>query len=243
MQFWSVNVDPKYLNFATFSKDLLATDSLYDLQFKTMAFFNKTIVSSVMKLISCNWFLLCNFLWHSISLTKWFDILYLFYWPMVLQSMEPLWILDPSYSTHFPATSLTVQFAGVSAQIVGINSPNSHTISIITATNEHNSFVDFLCKDEGILGSTILDTASWYIDYTLASWSPHKLSWLSIVFFIHAEGCRSSTLKEATAAFSNILLPFHKAPYHFIWPYMASAVDRMPLNNLHALQAFSKLNV
>jgi hypothetical protein len=24
MQFWSVNVDPKYLNFATFSKDLLA---------------------------------------------------------------------------------------------------------------------------------------------------------------------------------------------------------------------------
>jgi hypothetical protein len=25
MQFWSVNVDPKYLNFATFSKDLLAT--------------------------------------------------------------------------------------------------------------------------------------------------------------------------------------------------------------------------
>jgi hypothetical protein len=25
MQLWSVNVDPKYLNFATFSKDLLAT--------------------------------------------------------------------------------------------------------------------------------------------------------------------------------------------------------------------------
>jgi hypothetical protein len=25
MQFWSVNVDPKYLNFAAFSKDLLAT--------------------------------------------------------------------------------------------------------------------------------------------------------------------------------------------------------------------------
>jgi hypothetical protein len=33
MQFWSINVDPKYLNFATFSKDLLASWQLPMLEF------------------------------------------------------------------------------------------------------------------------------------------------------------------------------------------------------------------
>jgi hypothetical protein len=55
---------------------------------------------------------------------------------MVLQSIDPLWILDPSYKTHFPATSLKVQFAGVSAKMAGTTIAINHKTCIATGTNK-----------------------------------------------------------------------------------------------------------
>ena len=57
------------------------------------------------------------------------------YWPVPLQLMELLFNLEPSYSTHFPATSLNVQLAGVSARTVDTSSAGSKTNSMITRRN------------------------------------------------------------------------------------------------------------
>jgi hypothetical protein len=56
-------------------------------------------------------------------------------WPVLLQSIELLCVLEPSYSTHLPATSLIVQLAGVSARTVDTSSAGSQTSSMVTGTN------------------------------------------------------------------------------------------------------------